>query len=103
MGQPPGLQGGVEAMTADSEALALERFMTARLDEAEAAARACPHEDWEVVGPDGGVYLCGDEGHDRLGAGSWAHLAQGISMHDPRHLSLAHAALHDPHAALRSI
>jgi len=89
-------------MTADSEALALERFMTARLDEAEAAAKAvlAIGEDDPRVGVHGqwNAYIeGGDDGwaiEDAAGNG-------GFIVGE--HAFAAHIALNDPVTALRSI
>ena len=81
-------------------------FLNARLDEDEAAAEACPLENWYANGPTPGSgyigpfdwYLGG-----RVDAHSGKLLAKGIDVHDPEHHCLVHAARHDPARVLREV
>lgn len=77
----------------------LTAFLTARLDETEAAAKACPLDQWEAHGPAGGDWYL--EG--RVDTWSGRLLAKGIPMWDPEHHCLTHAALHDPARELRRV
>jgi len=81
-------------------------FNMARLDEDEAAAKACPLENWEASGPPrDGRYVGPTEWYlvGRVDAHTGHLLAGGIEMHDWDHACLIHAARHDPARALRQV
>lgn len=81
-------------------------FVTARLDEDEAAAKGCSLENWKASGPmpsSGYIgpadwYLVG-----RVNAHEGKLLATGLDIHDPEHRCLIHAARHDPARVLREV
>jgi len=79
-------------------------FLAARLDEDEAAARACKHAEWRVEGPPPEAGITGPAGEmlleGRSGQYTWAHLARP-AMHTG--YSLHHAARHDPARVLREV
>ncbi|GAA3223163.1 DUF6221 family protein [Actinocorallia longicatena] len=81
----------------------LIEFLNARLDEDEAAARACPLTDWSVDGPPPEHYAHTSTSSLLLGRAAertFHHLALP-TMHTGA--SLHHAARHDPARVLRDV
>jgi hypothetical protein len=94
----------------------LAEWLRAQIDEDERVARACRHAHWRVIagaltGDDGpsepiGWTAVDSDGSVSRGSGPgrhWAHLAQGVQIHDPDGSVLDHAARQDPERALAEV
>ena len=93
-------------MATSSEPAEIIAFNMARLDEDEAAAKACPLENWEANGPPrGGAYVGPSEWYlvGLVDVYTGLLLAAGSEIHDRDHACLIHAARHDPARALRQV